>query len=252
MFEREIEREIERHAVQFAEQVALLDTIPGIDRIAACALIAEIGANNMAQFHPAREPLVARPHRTGRLDRLACQKHISRIRVPARHGPPRQEAGSHRGRSFGPAHRVAHAHRAQAIPGPRPGLLRTLPSRAGQTLPHWEARTSWLRGYAANPGCPSLERSGDFRKSIPTGRKTRASGCGQSILKRRRSPRHRPFENRSSTAGASCRRMRSMNGRWPRVASCTPGTARSRKLRPLERRIAPNVNGRQTGPVRPF
>lgn len=43
------EREIERHAVQFAEQVALLDTIPGIDRIAACALIAEIGAN-MAQF----------------------------------------------------------------------------------------------------------------------------------------------------------------------------------------------------------
>jgi len=31
------EREIERHAVQFAEQVALLDTIPGIDRIAACA-----------------------------------------------------------------------------------------------------------------------------------------------------------------------------------------------------------------------
>jgi transposase len=43
------EREIERHAVQFAGQVALLDTIPGIDRIAACALIAEIGAN-MAQF----------------------------------------------------------------------------------------------------------------------------------------------------------------------------------------------------------
>jgi transposase len=47
------EREIERHAEQFAEQVALLDTIPGIDRIAACALIAEIGAN-MAQFPSAR------------------------------------------------------------------------------------------------------------------------------------------------------------------------------------------------------
>jgi len=47
------EREIERHAAQFAEQVALLDTIPGIDRIAACALIAEIGAN-MAQFPSAR------------------------------------------------------------------------------------------------------------------------------------------------------------------------------------------------------
>jgi transposase len=47
------EREIERHAVQFAAQVALFDTIPGIDRIAACALIAEIGAN-MAQFPSAR------------------------------------------------------------------------------------------------------------------------------------------------------------------------------------------------------
>jgi transposase len=47
------EREIERHAVQFAEQVALLDTIPGLDRIAAYALIAEIGAN-MAQFPSAR------------------------------------------------------------------------------------------------------------------------------------------------------------------------------------------------------
>jgi transposase len=32
------EREIMLHAAQFAEQVALLDTIPGIDRIAACAL----------------------------------------------------------------------------------------------------------------------------------------------------------------------------------------------------------------------
>jgi len=47
------QREIERHAVQFAEQVALLGTIPGIDRIAACALIAEIGAN-MVQFPSAR------------------------------------------------------------------------------------------------------------------------------------------------------------------------------------------------------
>jgi transposase len=47
------EQEIERHTVQFAEQVALLDTIPGIDRVAACALLAEIGAN-MAQFPSAR------------------------------------------------------------------------------------------------------------------------------------------------------------------------------------------------------
>jgi transposase len=47
------EQEIERHAAQFAEQVDLIDTIPGIDWIAACALIAEIGAN-MAQFPSAR------------------------------------------------------------------------------------------------------------------------------------------------------------------------------------------------------
>jgi transposase len=47
------EQEIERHAIPFAEEVALLDTIPGIDHIAACALIAEIGAN-MAQFPSAR------------------------------------------------------------------------------------------------------------------------------------------------------------------------------------------------------
>jgi transposase len=47
------EREIVRHAAQFAEQVALLDTTPGIDRIAACAHIAEIGAN-MVQFPSVR------------------------------------------------------------------------------------------------------------------------------------------------------------------------------------------------------
>ena len=50
---RRIEEEIDRRIVPFEEAVALWQSIPGMDRVTACNLVAEIGVN-MAQFPSAQ------------------------------------------------------------------------------------------------------------------------------------------------------------------------------------------------------
>ena len=50
---RRVEEEIERRIVPFEEAVTLWQSIPGIDRVTACNLVAEIGVN-MAQFPSAQ------------------------------------------------------------------------------------------------------------------------------------------------------------------------------------------------------
>lgn len=50
---KRFEEEIERHMPPFEEAATLLLTIPGVDRVAACALLAEIGAD-MNRFPSAR------------------------------------------------------------------------------------------------------------------------------------------------------------------------------------------------------
>jgi transposase len=44
-----IEKEIDRRIVRFAQAVHLWESIPGVDHVAACSLVAEVGTN-MAQF----------------------------------------------------------------------------------------------------------------------------------------------------------------------------------------------------------
>lgn len=44
-----IEKEIDRRIVRFAQAVQLWESIPGVDHVAACSLLAEVGTN-MAQF----------------------------------------------------------------------------------------------------------------------------------------------------------------------------------------------------------
>jgi len=46
---RRIEKEIDRRIVPFAQAVQLWTSIPGVDHVAACSLVAEVGTN-MAQF----------------------------------------------------------------------------------------------------------------------------------------------------------------------------------------------------------
>jgi transposase len=50
---RRIEEEIDRHMVPFEEAVTLWQSIPGMDRLTACNLVAELGVN-MAQFPSAQ------------------------------------------------------------------------------------------------------------------------------------------------------------------------------------------------------
>jgi transposase len=150
---------IQQVIAPFAEQVALLDTIPGIDRRAAEVIVAEIGPD-MGQFPTAAHLASwagvcpgnnesAGKHRSGRTrkgPRVAGwlpergrqggqpnQGHLPERPVPPPAGPPRPGQGHHGRGPFDPGDRRPRPGPGRGLPGARRRLLPAAP--LGRTLP---------------------------------------------------------------------------------------------------------------------
>jgi hypothetical protein len=132
--------EIAQQRPELSQAVARWDTIPGIDRVAAWALLAEIG-DNMAQFPTAehlaswaaamprqsrerrqafarynssREPMVVPHDLSVRLGCRAHQEHLLVLAVQTLSGKTREEKSHHRGGSYHHRHWLSPCRRTRA------------------------------------------------------------------------------------------------------------------------------------------
>ena len=187
---------IEQVIAPFAKQVALLDTIPGIDRRAAEVIVAEIGPD-MGQFPTAAQLASwagvcpgnnesAGKHRSGRTRKGSkwlggCLSEVAKAAsrtkgtylsapVPPHPRPPRAGQGHHGRRPLGPGDRLPRPGPGRGLPGagrrllPKAPLRRALPAAAGPP-----ARAAGPQGHpGTHPGgmttqCEVTLPSGHFR-----------------------------------------------------------------------------------------
>ena len=164
--------EIGRQRPELSQAVARWDTIPGIDRVAAWALLAEVG-DNMAQFPTAeqlaswaalcpgnhesagkrlrgatrqRKPMVA-PH--GLSMRLGCranQEHLLVLAVQTLSREARQEEGDHRGGTYPYRHWLSPAEEPEQLRGSWRKLLRSHPLRRSKAVLGEAAPTARAQG----------------------------------------------------------------------------------------------------------
>jgi transposase len=160
---------IQQLIAPYAEQVALLDTIPGVDRRAAEVIVAEIGPD-MGQFPTAAHLASwagvcpgnnesAGKHRSGRTrkgPRVAGrlpergrqgsqpdQGHLPERPVPPPAGSPRPGQGHHGRRPFGPGERRPRPGPGRGLPGAgRRLLLPAAPLRSNAISGSWSASLS--------------------------------------------------------------------------------------------------------------
>ena len=172
--------DIGRERPELSQAVARWDTIPGVDRVAAWALLAEVG-DNMAQFPTAeqlaswaalcpgdyrkcrqtfarynssREPMVA-PH--GLSMRLGCranQEHLLVLAVQTLSREARQEESHHRGGTYPHSHWLSLAEEQEQLRGSWRKLLRSHPLRRSQAVFGEAAPTTRAQGNSrANGSC---------------------------------------------------------------------------------------------------
>jgi hypothetical protein len=160
---------IQQLIAPYAEQVALLDTIPGVDRRAAEVIVAEIGPD-MGQFPTAAHLASwagvcpgnnesAGKHRSGRTrkgPRVAGrlpergrqgsqpdQGHLPERPVPPPAGSPRPGQGHHGRDAFGPGERRPRPGPGRGLPGAgRRLLLPAAPLRSNAISGSWSASLS--------------------------------------------------------------------------------------------------------------
>lgn len=139
---------IEVEIAPFADAVARLDGIPGINARFAQIVIAETGgdmdrfptAGHLASWAgpcpgnnesaagttpaaPAARQLATRSARGSRLLRVTVEGHLPVRPLPAHRHPPRQQTRPRRGLPHHARDRLAPAPRPDHLPRPRPGLL---------------------------------------------------------------------------------------------------------------------------------
>jgi transposase len=164
--------DIGRQRPELAQAVARWDTIPGIDRVAAWALLAEVG-DNMAQF-PTAEHLASwaalcpgnhesagkRLRGTTRqgspwLRRMACQcamgcranqEHLLVLSVQALSREARQEKSHHRGGTYPHSHWLSLAEEPEQLRRSWRKLLRSHPLRRSKAVPGEAAPTTRAQG----------------------------------------------------------------------------------------------------------
>ena len=133
-------KEIARQRPELAQAVARWDTIPGIDRVAAWALLAEIGDNmaqfptpsiwpvgplyapaitkvpaNVSRYNSSREPLVAPHDLSVRLGCGANQEHLLVLAVQTLSREARQEESHHRGGTYPYSHWLSPAEEPEQL-----------------------------------------------------------------------------------------------------------------------------------------
>ncbi len=178
-------RRIARVSAEIAERlrpeedaIARLDTIPGVGRAVAEALVAEIGTD-LTRFPSCQAPgLLGRalsgqprerrqaPQRQdaqgqslaaglpgpGRARGGAHQGHLPGGAVPTTGGPPRPGEGGRRRRPLHPDHRLPPADRGNGLPRPGRQLLRRARSSGGGTSPRAPAGRVGLHGVLDTSG----------------------------------------------------------------------------------------------------
>jgi transposase len=151
----EVEAEIERRMRPFEAEVERLDTIPGVDRVTAWSLIAEVGvkmeqfpsAAHLASwaglcpgsFESAGKRLSGKTRKgSASLRRCLCQvgsvvahmrDKLSICAVPAASGATRRQASGLGRGAHGVGDGVSHVEATTGLPGTRSGLFRPLECR---------------------------------------------------------------------------------------------------------------------------
>ena len=164
--------DIGRQRPDLAQAVARWDTIPGIDRVAAWALLAEIG-DNMAQFPTAEHlaswaalcpgnhesagkrlrgttrqgsPWLCRMGLSVRLGCRANQEHLLVLAVQTLSGKTRPEKSHHRGGAYPHRYWLSLAEESEQLRGSWRKLLRSHPLRRSQAVFGEAAPTTRAQG----------------------------------------------------------------------------------------------------------
>jgi transposase len=167
-----IEEEIDRRIAPFEEAATLWQSIPGMDRVTACNLVAEMGVN-MAQFpsaqqlaswagicpgnHESAGKRMSATTRDGNkwLRRTLCQAALGRdaqegllpfSAVPALGGPSRNEASSNGRGAHHADHRLHHAENSSRLPRTRRELSGADQSRSTPALFRKTTEKAWAYG----------------------------------------------------------------------------------------------------------